>query len=428
MEIRPFCGWRYGGRLDGDVSPYIAPPYDVLSAADKEALLAQSKQNVVAVDLPHVPPKELGPDQAYADAADLLAEWKASGVLRRDEEPGLYVYEQTYEWAGRTYTRRAMICGVRATELGEDVIPHEHVFRGPLADRLKLTQCTRTQLSPIFGFYDDPEGKVSALLSKAAEGRPVARGELRGVGERLWVIREPATIATIASRLRKEPVFIADGHHRYTTARNYSQWLGEQGQLDEDHEANFVMFALVAGDDPGLLALPTHRLFSGLGEGFSVEALAEKAPAFSFRAAGSAEAGPAAIEALLGAEPGAMAFVAGPSADLWIAELTDPDAMRQAAPDQSDQWRSLPPAVLHELIVDRALAPMSPGELQVEFTAAIPEAIEACRTGRAQLGAILPGIPVRAVEAIARSGASMPHKSTYFYPKIATGLVLKPLE
>ena len=429
MEIRPFRGWRYAGGLDGDISPYLAPPYDILSASDKRELLAQSKDNVVAVDLPHVPPKEVGPDEAYAAAADLLAKWRTSGVVRQDAEPSIYVYEQTYTWAGRTYARQAMICGVRATELGQDVIPHEHVFSGPLADRLKLTQCTRMQLSPVFGFYSDPGGQVSRLLAAAAQERPVARGELRGVVERLWRIHDAETIGAIASTLRAEPVFIADGHHRYTTARNYARQLAQAGPLDEGHEANFVMFALVAQDDPGLLILPTHRLLSHLGQTPTMERLAEALPEFSWRPSGSAEIGVAAIEALLGcAQPGAMAFVVGESAELWIVELTRPEAMREAAPDRSDEWRSLPPAILHELILERALKPWADGELNVEYTADVGEVLSACRSGRAQLGVILQSIGLQSVEAIALSGTSMPHKSTYFYPKIATGMVFKPLE
>jgi uncharacterized protein (DUF1015 family) len=429
MEVRPFRGWRYALDADRDVSPYLAPPYDILTEVDKRELLARCERNVVAIDLPHVPPREVGADADYEAAGKLLAEWRATGVLRQDDEPALYVYQQTYTWAGRTYERRALICGVRATELGRDVIPHEHVFPGPLADRLKLTQCTRMQLSPIFGFYDDPQGRVGELLSEAAAAEPVARGELRGVDERLWTIVERETIDAIAEALRRVPAFIADGHHRYTTARNYRRSLVRSGRLDDDHEANFVMFALVSREDPGLLILPTHRIFSNLHESGSVEALAKASPEFSWRKGKSGDVTPADVEAALaGAGPRAMAFVSGRSTKIWVVELAEPKAMHEAAPGQTDEWRSLPPAILHKLIIERALQPWIVGQLGVEYTPEIAQVLEACRSGRAQLGACLPSIPVQAVETIARSGASMPHKSTYFYPKLATGLVLKPVE
>ncbi len=429
MEIRPFRGWRYVGGLDGDVSPYVAPPYDVLNAADKQRLLDRHPNNIVDVDLPHVPPKELGPDAAYERAAERLQQWQAEGVLRQDPDPCIYVYEQAYEWAGRQYVRRAMLCGLRATELGEDVIPHEHVFAGPLADRLKLTECTRTQLSPIFGFYDDPAGAVASTLQAATDAaRPVARAAIGEVTERLWAVDAPAAIDAVGEALADVPAFIADGHHRYTTARNYCTSLAKAGQIGPDHEANFVMFALVARDDPGLVILPTHRMLSNLDPAGSMEQLAEASPEFSWRPAGKADVGPAAIEALLGcAGPTAMAFVSGTDAALWIVELARPEAMAEAAPDETDTWRTLPPAILSKLVIERALRPWAGDDLQVAFTPQIREVIDACKAGRAQVGVILKSIPIDAVEDIARSGASMPHKSTYFYPKITTGMVLKPL-
>jgi len=429
MEIRAFRGWRFRPGDDGDISPFIAPPYDILTAEDKRKLLAGEANNVVAVDLPHVPPKELGPDEAYARAASLFQQWKDTGVIARDDEPAIYVYEQGYTWAGRSYVRRAMICGVRAAELGTDVIPHEHIFPGPLADRLKLTEATATQLSPIFGFYDDPKGQVCELLSAAAKEAPLAAGQLRGVTERLWAVRDEETIAAIAAALRDVPAFIADGHHRYTTARNYYLQLAESNEIGEDHEAGFVMFALVARDDPGLLVLPTHRIISNLHEDGSMAKLAAASPEFSWRKSGTAQIGTAAIQTLLDCSgPGAMAFVSGRSTSLWIVQLAEPDAMREATPGKTDEWRSLPPAILHKLIIDKALQPWVVDEVNVEYTPEASQVIEACRSGWAQLGVILPSIPVRSVEAVALSGAAMPHKSTYFYPKIATGMVFKPLE
>jgi uncharacterized protein (DUF1015 family) len=146
-DIRPFRGWHY----TGDVSKLIAPPYDILDAKDKQALLAKSADNIVAADLPHVPPKELGPDEAYLAAAGKLAELRTSGALVQDGEPALYAYSQTFTWAGKSHTRRALLCGVRATEFYQDIWPHEKTFAGPKADRLRLTEVTHMQLSPIFG-------------------------------------------------------------------------------------------------------------------------------------------------------------------------------------------------------------------------------------------------------------------------------------
>jgi len=429
MQIRPFRGWRYSPAACGDIGPMLAPPYDVLTAADKQALLARCDRNIVAVDLPHVPPKQLGPARLYEQAADRLAQWQASGVLCQEARPALYVYEQTFGWAGRRYDRRAMLCGIRATELGKDVIPHEHTFAGPKADRLKLTECTRMQLSPIFGFYDDPGGRVAALLAGACADPPAARGRLGEVHEKMWVVTDERTIAAVQAALADQPAFIADGHHRYTTALNYRDQLRQARQIDDDHEANFVLFALVARDDPGLLILPTHRIVAGLTEDFATAKLAEAAPAFDWQKVpvdriDLADAG----GSLAAFGPGTMALFDADPAEAWIARLREPAAMARAAPDQSDAWRALDVAALHTLILETALAPWRAGEPAIEYTPDARVVLAACRQGRAQLGVCVQPTPLAAVEQLARAGESMPHKSTYFYPKLATGMVLKPLE
>ena len=429
MEIRPFRGWRYCGGLEGDVGDLIAPPYDVLSQQDKDELLARSDKNIVAVDLPHVPPKELGPEEAYQKAASLLGEWKASGVLRQDTTPALYAYEQTFQWAGKTYSRRAMICGLRGSELGKDVIPHEYTHPGPKADRLRLTEHTRTQLSPIFAFFNDPQGMAGDLLWSAVDQRPALQGKLRDVTEKLWPVTNEGVINEITAALRDVPAYIADGHHRYTTALNYIAGLRDSGQIDDNHEANFVMFCLAVRNDPGLLILPTHRIIRGLRDEFSVGALIERLKEFTWQRCSVDDADLRDADAFLHRYgPGSMAFLAADPAEIWIGKLTDPKAMETLAPDQSPIWRELDVAVVHKLIIDQALEPWRTDEMFVDYTADGRVVLAACSSGRAQLGICLQGTPLELVEAIASAGASMPQKSTYFYPKIATGMVLKPLE
>ncbi len=428
MEIRGFRGWHYAAPPGGDVGRVLAPPYDILSADQKAGLLARSERNIVAVDLPHVPPHEAGPEAEYAQAARLLAEWQSSGVLVRDERPSVYVHEQTYQWAGRTYTRRAVVCGVRASRLGADVKPHERTHEGPIADRLMLTRHTRTQLSPIFGFHRDASGEVSGLLAQAARGRADLEGKLNNVEERLWIVSDEALIGELALVLRNEPVFIADGHHRYTTALAYRDELAAAGGIDASHEANFVMYALVAAEDPGLLVLPTHRIVRGLRRGFTVERLAAAAPQFTWQRCSVEDADLADTEAFLRRYgPGAMALMDTNPAEIWIARLTDPAAMAAAAPEEPEAWRRLDVAVLHKLIIDSALAPWRTDALFIEYTPEAASVLAACNSGRGQLGVCLRGTPLSAVEEVALAGASMPHKSTYFYPKISTGMVLKPL-
>ena len=426
MEIRPFRGWRFAAE---DISDYIAPPYDVLTADDKRELLARCDGNIVGVDLPHVPPSEAGPDSAYEMAAGGIRHWQANGTLRQDDRPAIYAYEQTYAWAGREYTRRAMLCGIRATELGRDVIPHEHTFAGPKADRLKLTEHTKMQMSPIFGFYNDSDRAVDDILAGAVAGKPRAYGRLKDVKEKLWVVDDRDTIGEIALALRDKPAFIADGHHRYTTALNYRDALVKAGLADANHPANFVLFALVASEDPGLLVLPTHRILRGLPRNFDVSALVEHAVDFDWKRCSVEDADLSDADAFLKRYgPGAMGVMGAKPAEIWIARLNRPEAMAEAAPDELDIWRRLDVAILHKLIIDKALMPWRTDKLSVEYTPDGRKLLAACQAGSAELGFCLQSTPVSAVERIALAGATMPHKSTYFYPKLATGMVLKPLE
>jgi uncharacterized protein (DUF1015 family) len=424
MEIRPFRGWRYAS---ADISALIAPPYDILSQDDRSALLGRSPHNIVAVDLPHFPPKKVGPDEVYQRAAKLLEDWKREGELGQEKAAAIYVYEQAFEWAGKSYARKAILCGVRGTKLGQDVIPHEHTFAGPKADRLKLTQYTKMQLSPIFGFYHEPGGVVRGVLESVCVTAPAAAGILAGVKERLWAVSDPDIVRAVADALRPLPVFIADGHHRYTTALNYRDELLAAGKIDGGHEANFVMFALVERDDPGLLILPTHRVISGLGDDFAFAKLIASAGEFDWIALPSPTVLAGDSEAVLADfGKGAMALVRDGRA--WVARLRDTAVMDRLAPDELPQWRQLDVAILHRLLIDNRLKGALAGELSIEYTPRMEEVLARCSEDRRTLGVCLQATALESVETIASLGATMPHKSTYFYPKLATGLVLKPLE
>ena len=425
MEIRPFRGWRYR-TPDGDVSRLIAPPFDVLSPADKAALLARDGRNIVAADLPHVPARDVGPPEAYRSAAALLERWKSLDMLRQDPTPAVYAYEQAYRWGGRPYRRRAMICTVRATELGRDVIPHEHTFAGPKADRLRLTQATRTPVSPFFGFFYAPPGAAAEALWSDATGEPDLRGELRGVTGKLWTVTAADIVQEIASALRQVRVFIADGHHRYDTALSYRKGLGD---IAPDHPANYVMFVLAAMDDPGLIILPPHRVISGL-KGFEMGRLISATrKVMRFRRVRLRAADVDDADAYLrrfGRH--AMALVAGDPPAAYVATPTDLSVMDRLAADQSRPWRELDVSILHRLLIEHHLSDLATGEMFIDYVADGRAALTAARTGRADLVVFLQATPLEAVKRIASAGGIMPHKSTYFFPKPATGMVLYPLE
>ncbi|HNX27058.1 MAG TPA: DUF1015 domain-containing protein [Phycisphaerae bacterium] len=425
MKIKAFRGWHYAEK---NVSNLIAPPYDILDKSDKDALLAQSPNNIVAVDLPHMPPKELGPQQAYLDSAALLKQWQTAGILVQDAKPAIYAYEQSYNWAGKTYARRAILVGIKASPFGQEIIPHEHTFAGPKADRLRLTECTKAQLSPIFGFYDDSRGATAALW-RTASRKPDIQGELNGITEKLWIIDDEAVIKNLAAALDNVPIYIADGHHRCTTAMNYADALKAAGKIGPDDEANYILFALVAKDDPGLLVLPTHRLINGLSREFTVEKLcAELGGAFECQNIGCVcNVNLADADAVL-AKSGKHAFGIIFNGEFYVLKFVDPQAMKAAAPAHCQAWRELDVAILQELILDRAMEKFKAADYVVEYTPDGELAKKKVASGQTQVAFCLQGTPLKAVEDVANAGESMPHKSTYFYPKLATGMIIKPLE
>jgi len=424
MDIRPFRGLRFNV---ADFTKVIAPPYDVLTADDKQSLLAQDANNIVGIDLPHVPPVGQGPPEVYAQASASLARMREEGVLKRDSAPAIYAYVQAFEWQGRKYYRRAILTGVRATEFGKDVIPHEHTFAGPKADRLELTKQTRTQMSPIFGFYKDPTSTLKCFW-ESIQSRPAdQQGRCREVEESLWVVSDEKLITKVTEALKDEKVFIADGHHRYTTAMNYRDSLLEEGTIDTDHEANFVLFALVERDDPGMLILPTHRILHKLSDSFSAQRFCDEVKGFKWTKLAGEKFDFGGSEELLGSYgPHSFAMVESGCESVWIAQLTDADLMLHARPQESQPWRDLDVAIVQELMLEEPMARYKTQDTSVEYTPDAGVVESRCKSGA--VGFILRSTPIESIEAVALAGGAMPHKSTYFYPKLSTGVVLKPLE
>lgn len=439
-DIRPIPALVYA---DGpDVTDVIAPPYDVLDADSKAALLAQSRHNIAAVDLPHLPAKTLGPDEAYEGAGAAFSEWLEAGVLVRRQAPAIYVYQQSYSVNGRAYQRRGLIANVRVQPMGEDpdgrgaIRPHEQTFSAAKQDRLKLMQATRTQLSPIFGFYPSGGDVVGRLMEQViAAGEPDMRGRTSGDGvlHEAWAVDEAAGASAFVDALAGVDVYIADGHHRYNTALNYKTALEqERGQLPPDDPANFCMFVLVSIDDPGMIVLPTHRVVGGLGD-LTMARLTEVS-------AGLLDVQPfdgpdlaALEEALPAAGPHAVGlYVPGdPAQPMAVATAVDPDPLAATHGDQSAAWRALDVAVVQHVIIEQVcqgrLAASGPDGVTWKFPHALADLKTMTEDGPFQLGLVLQATPLESVRQVSEVGELMPQKSTFFFPKLATGLVLNPL-
>jgi uncharacterized protein (DUF1015 family) len=408
-DLQPLRTLRYEPAAVGSLADVIAPPYDVIDDAMRAELSARSPYNVVRIDLP----------KSYDEAAATMRDWASDGVLVQEDEPAVWVLRQDYTapgGAGRT--RTGFFARVRVDEYGPGRIrPHERTHPGPKEDRLRLTRATRTNLSPIFSLFPDSDGIAERAIAHIAESEPFATVE----GDTLWRTADEDLIAELQMALANAELLIADGHHRYETARVYADEVGGEG------EHRYVLMLLCALSDPGLLVFPTHRLLTELKDD------TEKQIAIRDVLRGNFE-----IEELDDTselEPPADARVAFGYMDSFFKRpfrvtLKDQSIADRALPGLPKPYRRLDTAVLEALVLRGALK-MSEDDIShlrgLQYSKDLDDAIEAVESGRADAGFFMRATPVEQVREVAATGESMPPKSTYFYPKVPTGLIFNPL-
>ncbi|MBI3836037.1 MAG: DUF1015 domain-containing protein [Planctomycetes bacterium] len=421
LEVAPFRAIRFDfKKLDGIVSSRIAPPYDVLDAKDKSALLQRDPRNIVAIDLPHVPPKSLGPPEAYRQAAETLRQWQSVGTLVQEASPALYLYHQRFEHSGRSYTRRMFIARIRLHPFSDGIIlPHERTFGGPKEDRLALMTTTRCNLSPIFGLYNDAANQVIACFDAAASRNPDALGELDGVENRLWIVNDSKSIQSAAGLMASKKLYIADGHHRYGTSLLYRDRIREEngGSISNDHPANYVMFVLASMDDPGCLILPYYRVLTHI----SVDNLVE--------------AWRAAVTQSSVAESDLVLWDGATGRETPV-KFTRREFLSQLEPSEPPAWWQLDYAYLHRYLIDELLAQSAsqkssaPSKMvagpHIEYVKSLEDARKVARA-ESGVALLVKATPMAHLRAVSEAGGLMPQKSTYFHPKLATGLTINPL-
>lgn len=430
-HIRPFAGIRYAHKLAEKFSSLIAPPYDVLDESGRASLQNKDQRNIVAIDLPHMPPKTAGPDSVYQAANAKLGSWLSDGTLNRAPRPALYPYTQTYQHGGRTFHRRGFIALVKLSPFGAgQVVPHEKTHKGPIEDRLKLMLETGVQLSPIFGLFSDQRNEVNnALYQNLA--KPEYSGTLENVQNDLWHVNDAAIINQVSDLMASKPVYIADGHHRYTTALQYQQIMTEKngGPLPADHPANYCMFVLVGMQDPGLLILPTHRLLGGLAAFDPARlqiALGTHATLDPLPDGGD----PVKLAAAVAHAPAHTFGVYDGKANRgYLLRLTNANVLADLEPGQSQDWRELDVAILQRYLIDEIIRPTFCGgsEPTKGYTADAATIQDTTDGSQYQLALLLQSTPLHALEQLGKHNEVMPQKSTYFFPKLATGMVMNPL-
>ncbi len=406
-EIRPLNALHYAA---ADLQNAVAPPYDVIDAELRAQLASRSPHNVVTIDLPQG-------DDPYAAAASTFAQWRESGVLQRDDEPALWVLTQEYTGPdGERRTRSGFFAAVRVEEYGPGRIrPHERTHPGPKEDRLNLQRATKANLSPIFSLYSDPERRAWGALAGAIEGHaPWAEvTDDDGTVNRLWRVADEAAVAAVGAAMDPAELLIADGHHRYETARVYAEEAGTEG-------AQWVLMNLVALEDPGLTVFPTHRLAKGRG--------LERYEALATTLKEHFEVEEVPLEEL---EP--PADTPGVEFGYLDGHFRRPFRLRYrgAATSLSGPLAELDTAILETLILKGPLALTDDDIDHLHDFGYARDAAEAKRLvldGEYDVAFLLRPPPVDVIREVASAGQNMPPKSTYFFPKVPTGLLFHPLD
>jgi uncharacterized protein (DUF1015 family) len=418
-----------------DLNKVVTPPYDVIDAAERARLAARDPHNFVHLDLPEA--KE-GEDR-YRHAASTMTAWQADGILRRDTSRAVFRYHQVFESAelGRTITRKGMVAALRLHPWSDGVVkPHERTLRGPKEDRMKLLEATRTHLSQVFATFSDASGEIERILRQAENARPTLEARTDdGTLHRVWRIADAEKIGKLRHQMASKELYILDGHHRYETMNAFrDRFVAEGNDLAIYSSLNYGPAFLVSGDDPGLVILPTHRVVHGI-DGFAKDKfLAGVSKYFRVdKIAGAARDAAKVRDALSNAfgHAAAVAAVFPGDPDAYLLTL-DPH-VDPAAEGMSGHKAviRLDVAVLHGLVMERVLGiskEAQEAQTNLKYVKDTAKTLDLIAAGEGQVGLLMNPPTLDQVKHVADLGEVMPQKSTYFFPKLASGLILMPVD
>jgi uncharacterized protein (DUF1015 family) len=440
-EIQPFAATRYSKEYEPELDRLLTPPYDVISPEMQQEFYKRHSRNLVRIDFGKERLSDGKGQDKYTRAADLFDMWKREGVLERDPRPAIYVYEQEFDLPGRgRRRRRGFFCAVRLEGLEEGIRAHERTFEGPKADRLKLTRATNANISPIFCVYQDETRDSDRILAESVAGKTPVECTIDGIVHRLWIVDDPRAVGDLRQVMHDKRLFIADGHHRYETALNYrAERRAAEGVQGSNAAYESTLMFLANTYDEGLEILPTHRvltpeLSAGIDTARVVTQLREHFDVIDLETPENpAEAAPVIARALgeAGERAPSFALLLGRRRTL-LASLkpgSDPAALIPAE-DIPVEVKRLDVTLLHRYLIGRLWlgegAP-EPGHDDILYIKDAAEAVAMVRTGGYEAGFLLNPTKMDQVCEIAGLGVRMPQKSTYFYPKIITGMVIRDM-
>ena len=423
VDVRPFRGWRYDLDVVGDPASALCPPYDMITQEAQASLRQSNPYNVVHLEAGESLDWDNPAQDQYSSTASLFADWTSKGVLKRDEEPSYYLSRQVFLHEGKEWTRLGLSACVGLEPYdGGQVLPHEYTEAPAVRDRVTLMKACNANISPIMGLYRDASGVLGPVFQKVMSGPPDLRAddgnELRAA---LWQISDPALTTSITRFFQDRPVFLADGHHRYHAALQFQQEQLDAGEIGSGHAGNFVMMTLVGFEDPGLLVLPYHRMLGGL----SPDQLSEVQRRLDeiFQAAPIQEGKPLDAESAAGGNGDGHAMV-------MVRSGGEPPALLTLRPGVD--WRGWSPLAVSEawILEEKVLKPVL-GDATLAHLGYIhsqQEAVDAVASGGSQMAFLLRPFPMEQFEALVTQRQRLPRKSTFFYPKLPTGLVINQLD
>jgi uncharacterized protein (DUF1015 family) len=416
VDFRPFRGVRYAGSA-GSLADLICPPYDVISESQEQELLARSPHNMVRLELAELsgPP----PADRYERAAGEFARMKQEGVLKQDDVASYYLLRQRFSIGGVPQERLGLLGALRLEELGGAVLPHEDTAAGPKQDRLSLMEATSANFSPIMMLFRDADRRVAQVTQRVAATSPYADFVVEGQGYTIWLISDPADVQTVHDALESQPTYIADGHHRYETAVGYGKRVGGGSET--------VLTCLISFDDPGLLIQPYYRVVHGLDD----QKLGQMRNLLAtlFTAIPAVDPAPAELDAAianLAQDQVALGVVEQGKAPVLLTPADDTVPAPDATLPPLEQAKAVEANVLQELLFRPVMGDKFP-----ENVAYVHDPVEAARmveSGEAQIAFFIKGVPADVFEVVVGAGIRLPRKSTYFHPKLPSGLVINPLD
>ncbi|MFC1914865.1 DUF1015 domain-containing protein [Chloroflexota bacterium] len=426
-EIRPFRGVRYNQALIEDLSKVVCPPYDIITPQMQQELYHRSEYNFVRLEFNRELPRDTARDNKYARSAAALQQWLEQGILKPDEAPAFYLHDHHFSYQGKEYRRRGIIARVRLEEWDKMVVrPHEGTLSQPKSDRISLLWALQANTSPVLALFEDRGQQIFSVLSSAERSEPIIDlSDVAGEGHRVWAIAEPEAVAEISRSLAEQPLYIADGHHRYESALSY-QRERRAGSASGDEEFDFVMMTLVDFTDPGLLILPPHRLLRGVSRTSLSELESELKSFFAIEKLPLSMPGVwQRVDDLLMTPGEPKLVLVGLSAEhLFVLRLSDFEAVSGMMPYfHSEIYKKLDVSIVDHIILENLLGLSGAEEAILAYSYDRLDTVNRVLDQEYQLAFLLSPVRAATIKAIADIGDRMPRKSTYFYPKAPAGLV-----